>query len=219
MPAKKQTHMPASDPLDKELGAALGSGLGKENAALLLENLQVAIPGITALLTTLQRARLDHRPRETIEDGITTLDGEGDGLAEGDTPFDARAADLIKSGDWDDIYPGLDLLTTDEAADALGVSQPTVLQWIEKGKLLGLRKVKRGYRIPADTLLERRAAMPGMAYVINEICRGHHNLAWAFLNSSAAEDDAALLVLDFLQDGDLDAVKRAATSWVEGFTA
>jgi excisionase family DNA binding protein len=218
MPAK-QTQIPASDPLDQELGAALRSGLGKANASLLMANLQVAIPGIAAILTTMQTARLDHRPRETAEDGITTLGGEGDDLTLADTPFEARAADLIKSGDWEDIYPGLDLLTTDEAANALGISQPTVLQWIEKGKLLGLRKAKRGYRIPADTLLARRAAMPGMAYVINEICGGHHNLAWAFLNSPPADDGLALRILDLLQEGDLDAVKRAATSWAEGFTA
>ena len=133
-------------------------------------------------------------------------------------PLQVRAVDLIKTGDWAGIDPGVVLLSTDDAAKALDLSQPTILQWIAKGKLLGLCNTTRGYRIPLDTLIEGRAAIPGMAYVINEICGGHHNLAWSFLTSVPADDGRPAKVLDLLRSRDLDTVIRAATSWADGYT-
>jgi len=41
-----------------------------------------------------------------------------------------------------------DMLSTDEAAQLVGTTRVTINAWIAKGRAIGLRQVKRGYRMP-----------------------------------------------------------------------
>lgn len=131
------------------------------------------------------------------------------------TRLEEKAARLIKTGDWADIYPGLTLLDIKDAAILLCLPQTVVLQWIGEGKLLALRNSAHQFRIPVDTLMDRRAAIPGMAHVINEICKGYHNLAWLFLIQPVPDEDGLRHVIDLLKEGDMDRLDQAALIWHE----
>lgn len=41
-----------------------------------------------------------------------------------------------------------DLLTTAEAAELAGVTHKTVINWIDKGRAIGLSQTKRGFKLP-----------------------------------------------------------------------
>lgn len=41
-----------------------------------------------------------------------------------------------------------DMLTTDEAADLVGVSRVTINSWIKQGRCIGVSNLRRGFKIP-----------------------------------------------------------------------
>ena len=61
----------------------------------------------------------------------------------------------------------MDLLKLNEAADALGISFPTIKQWIYKGKLRSVKTVGGHHRIPQDEV----DRLLGAKIRISEICR------------------------------------------------
>ena len=107
--------------------------------------------------------------------------------------------DVTRFGDWDELYPGIELLTTYEAAELLGKSQPTVLSWIDKGELLALeRKGRRGFRLPAEQFVDGKPIL-GIAEVARVI--GHPGLAWRFLTTPLEFDGSDARPLDKLKSG------------------
>lgn len=49
------------------------------------------------------------------------------------------------------IIQGKTYLRTQEAADEIGVSKPTLLRWIKDGKISDVRRDRRGWRIFSET--------------------------------------------------------------------
>lgn len=42
----------------------------------------------------------------------------------------------------------VDMISTDEAAELAGATRKTVINWIDKGRAIGLSQTKRGFRLP-----------------------------------------------------------------------
>lgn len=68
-----------------------------------------------------------------------------------------QVLEAMKAGKAVTVAPQSQLLTTQQAADLLGVSRPTVVKLIDEGTLLGDTPGKRRRMVKLDDLLEYRA--------------------------------------------------------------
>ena len=142
----------------------------------------------------------------------------GDALFDDELPAgeELDLSEFLITGSFEDIWPGVDLLTTQAAAKKLGIVVSTLHEWCKTGKLLRLsRKSKRGYRVPSELILGKKKIVPGLAQIIARIGRGSHNTAWDFLTDTVEFEDGFARPLDLLIQGRLDEVLAQERRWGE----
>lgn len=227
---------------DEELGEKLRLSLGVHVAGLIAGHPVAAIGAVTGALSAMSDKDLQEiKQRRLLGPGVNKLIAKlienpwGSGAetpqrakgikhltgdaTEDDVLPDGQEIDLTPyymSGDFEDIWPGVELLTTDEAAKKLGIVRSTLHEWFKKGKVLKLsRQGKRGYRVPAELILGKNKIVPGLAQVIERIGHGSHNLAWGFLTDSVEFKDGFQRPLDLLKDGRVDEVLAQERRWGE----
>ena len=110
--------------------------------------------------------------------------------------------------------PFFTTMSTTEASDILGVSRTTAIQWIEAGKLIGLKGAKRGWRIPRAQIRRGRLA-PGLEAV--SVHFGDAEEAWHFLVSDQLIGEDRIRPLDLLFKKQADTVARLAEGYGRDF--
>ena len=166
---------------------------------------------------------LIHRPDvfkpalEAVQNAISTTLSENNDLTLSEKPLQERLdTSQIYVGDWDELYPNDKLLTTDECADVLKISQPTVLKRIKANRILALRRSKRGYRIPS-AVLSKGGVIGGLKHLLDSVPNFSHNLAWDFLKSQIEYDGKIVLALDVLNNENAPALVSALHAYLEGY--
>lgn len=198
----------ATTDLERELGKAIVRAVGRKDARRLLAApnvLQSAVATAAAAWDALGAKNASRLPA-------------GDGAASALDGADARArlAPFVLEGDWDALWPDDELLTTDETAELIGRSQPTVLEWIKKDRIVGLTRKKRGYRIPREQFGKKGGIVTGIAEIIGLL--PDHNAVWSFLTEPYPFNKGLARPLDLLKKGALDEVVAAAESWGTDFS-
>ena len=166
---------------------------------------------------------LIHRPDvfkpalEAVQNAISTTLSENNDLTLSEKPLQERLdTSQIYVGDWDELYPNDKLLTTDECADVLKISQPTVLKRIKANRILALRRSKRGYRIPS-AVLSKGGVIGGLKHLLDSVPNFSHNLAWDFLKSQIEYDGKIVLALDVLNNENAPALVSDLHAYLEGY--
>ena len=191
--------------LESRIGKIVIDGLGDTVARQLLETPGLLVTAAATALAT--RNALDAAPKRSLV---------GEGLEEAITPEERLRLfqPMLIEGDWKDVWPDDELLTTEEAAKRCGVSVQTIVDWINKGKLIGLKRRKRGYRVPARQIMKDGRPVDGLEAVVAEI--SIHNAAWAFLTTTFPFDSTDARPLDVLKFGKIQRVVEAARGWGQG---
>jgi hypothetical protein len=106
------------------------------------------------------------------------------------------------------------LLSLDEAAKLLNVTQAAVRTWIESKRLFALR----GELIPAEQILAGGDVVPGIAQVLTIIPDAE--AAWDFLDEESAfvYPEKSVRPIEALREGKVEAVVAAAHSFLEAFS-
>lgn len=166
---------------------------------------------------------LIHRPDvfkpalEAVQNAISTTLSENNDLILSEKPLQERLdTSQIYLGDWDELYPNDKLLTTNECAAVLGISQPTVLKRIKANRILALRRSKRGYRIPS-AVISKGEVISALKYLLDSVPNISHNLVWDFLKSKIEHDGKFVLALDVLNEEDVPTLISALHAYLEGY--
>lgn len=198
----------ATAELERELGKAIVKAVGRKDARRLL-----AAPNVLQSAVATAAAAWD-----TIGARPGALLPRGDG---GVSALDAPTARqrlnaLFVDGDWDELWPDDELLSTDETAELIGKSQPTVLDWIKRDRIIGLTRKKRGFRVPREQFSKKGELIAG----VNEILAilPDHNTAWSFLTEPYPFDSGLARPLDFIKKGKVEEALAAANSWGTDFS-
>lgn len=139
------------------------------------------------------------------------------GEAVNDAPLSDRDAALPFTDDVETVGeddPFYETLSTTEASDILDISRTTAIQWIEGGKLIGLKGAKRGWRIPKAQIRRGRLA-PGLEDVSKHFDDPEE--AWHFLVSEMVIDSDRGRPLDLLFKKKADLVVKLAESFGRDF--
>ena len=145
---------------------------------------------------------------------ITRL--EGDGIDDSMKEHSSKVtwADVTVYGDRSELYPGVNFYTTQEVGKLTGMSQRTILAWINKGKLLGFqRQGVQGYRLPSIQFKDGKP-LQGLEEVISTI--GDPYATWHFLRVPQYLDVKAVLPIDVPISGD-DQLIRAVILVAGGY--
>lgn len=129
-------------------------------------------------------------------------------------PAEAESRLAALTQDVDESDPYYATWSTTEAAKALKVSRPTVLQWIKTGRLIGLAGAKRGWRVPKAQIRRAKPA-PGLKAVIDIF--GDPETAWHFLVQEQSVDGKSIRPLDRLFAGEADFVAALAAGYGRDF--
>lgn len=230
---------------DTEIGEMMKKALGLSVATMIIQNPIVALGAINGALAAmlhlpdadengLKPSRVkraisalqlsgrravdlsafpDHPVNQNSETHSTGDASIHDVLPDGET---IDLAPFMLTGSFEDIWPGVDLLTTEKAAKRLGIVVSTLHEWCKAGTLLRLsRKGKRGFRIPSELIVGKKKIVPGLALVIEKIGHGSHNLAWRFLTDQIEFEDGVARPLDLLKAGRVDEVLAQERRWGE----
>jgi|GEM_PF-1054224 len=189
----------AAADLERELGKAIVKAVGRKDARRLL-----AAPSV--LQSAVATASAAWEVFGAI--GSSRLPA-GDGARARLTPF-------VLEGEWATLWPDDELLTTDEAAELTGKYQPTILEWIKKGRLVGLTRKKRGYRVPKEQFGKKGEIIEGIDDVVAIL--PDHNTAWSFLTEPYPFDKGLARPIDVLKKGAREEVAAAARSWGTDFS-
>ena len=191
------------DELDSELGRILREGLGAPDARQFLDSPQVLVSAAAAALAAyreIQAKPVRHLPA-------------GDGARPPLSPEEARrvleAHKMV--GDWNELWPDDELLTTDEAGARMGVSRPTVIDRIENNKIVGLTREARGYRIPAEQFDSAGIPIKGISAILDLIPT--HNAAWLFLTAPFPFEEGERRPIDVLKSENASDAVAAARGW------
>ena len=145
---------------------------------------------------------------------ITRLKGDGIDDSMKEYSSNVTWANVTVFGDWSELYPGVNFYTTQEVGKLTGMSQRTILAWINKGKLLGFqRQGVQGYRLPSIQFKDGKP-LQGLEEVISTI--GDPYATWHFLRVRQYLDGKAELPIDVLISGD-DQLIRAVISVAGGY--
>ncbi len=164
-------------------------------------------------LELLKNIRASSRPTDPSD--VVRLKGDGidDSLAKQSNSV--TLDDVTVRGNWNELYPGVDFLTTHETARLMGLSQKTVRSWIKNRKLLALqRKGVQGYRLPSTQFDREGKPLNGLEEIISII--GNPYLTWDFLRIPQFLDKEAVLPIDVLESGNKNLIKKVI-SIAEGF--
>ena len=105
--------------------------------------------------------------------------------------------DVTIDGDWEDSYPGVELLTEKEAARLMETSVKEIEKLIREGKLLALGQGgTRGIRLPAEQF-QRGCPIDGLANVLSIIASPE--LAWVYLTTPLCLDTGSKRPIDVLR--------------------
>lgn len=190
-----------------KIGKAIGNSLGRPQSLILRNS-----PLLLHLLTGDARAAADrsdapqtfHLPR-------------GNGTGPLTRKHSQRAqVDFIAEGDWGELWPNDELLTTVETAALLGKSQPAVLDWIRRNRIIGLTRKKRGFRVRRKQFGRKGEFFVGANDVIS-ILPDHHT-AWSFLTEPYPFDSGIARPRDFINKGKVELALAAADSWGADFS-
>ena len=192
-----------TEELDSELGRILREGLGAPDARQLLDSPQVLVSAAAAALAAFRE--ISEKPTRRLPAG----DGDRRSLSPAEARRVLKAHRMV--GDWHELWPDDELLTTDEAAARIGVSRPTVIDRIQRNQIVGLKREARGYRVPAEQFDSAGAPLQGISEVLDLIPT--HNAAWMFLTAPFPFDEGERRPIDVLRAGDPDNVVSAARGW------
>lgn len=103
---------------------------------------------------------------------------------------------------------GTDAVSVAEAAKRLGVSRPTIYNWINDGSLIAWKVDGRGLEIPAEQLADRQRVASGISSVLDAI--GDPQRAWDFLSKQRTIGGKRARPIDQLKAGQEQAVASAA---------
>ena len=94
-----------------------------------------------------------------------------------------------------------EFLSSDEMAERIGITRPTVHEWLKSGKLLGWQGAKRGYLFPAAQIDEQGQPPTGLERITTLL--GNEQATWDWLTSELTllDGDTALARL---RAGDVD---------------
>ena len=105
--------------------------------------------------------------------------------------------DVTIDGDWEDSYPGVELLTDREAARLMETTVTEIERLIREGKLLALGQGgSRGIRLPAQQF-QRGHPIHGLADVLSIIASPE--LAWVYLTTPLWLDTGSKKPIDVLR--------------------
>jgi len=200
----------SSAELELELGKAIVKAVGRKDARRLLNAptvLQSAVAAASATWEALGAKGGRNHYLPTGDSGVAALDRAS---------ANTRLAPLIMEGDWTTLWPDDELLTTDETAELIGKSQPTILEWIKNGRIIGLTRKKRGYRVPKEQFGKQKKIVEGIADVIALL--PDHNIVWSFLTEPYSFESGLKRPIDLLKKGAAKDVIAAAASWGSDFS-
>ena len=108
--------------------------------------------------------------------------------------------DVTIDGDWEDLYPGVKLLTQEEVAELMGKSLSSIQKLIKERKLLPLGLGgRRGIRFPAEQF-QRGQPIEGLADVLAIIVSP--TLAWQYLTNPLWIETSSKRPIDILKSSD-----------------
>lgn len=199
----------SSAELERELGKAIVKAVGRKDARRLLNAPTVLQSAVAAASATWEAlGAKGGRSRLPVGDGsVAALDRAS---------AKSKLAPFIMEGDWEILWPDDELLTTDETAELIGKSQPTVLEWIKKGRIIGLTRNKRGYRVPKEQFARQHKVIEEITKVTALL--PDHNIVWSFLTEPYPFESGLKRPIDLLKKGAVEDVIAAATSWGSDFS-
>lgn len=106
-----------------------------------------------------------------------------------------------------------EFLSSEEMGERIGITRPTVHEWLRCGKIIGWQGARRGYLFPAAQLDKHGQPPAGLQRITALL--GNEQAAWDWLTSELTllDGDTALTRL---RAGDVDEVEGAALSYREG---
>lgn len=198
----------ATAELERELGKAIVKAVGRKDARRLL-----AAPNVLQSAVATAAAAWD---AIGAKPGALLPRGDGGVAALNATTARQRLSAFIVDGDWDELWPDDELLTTDETAELIGKSQPTVLDWIKRDRIIGLTRKKRGFRIPREQFGKKGELIAGVKEILAIL--PDHNAAWSFLTEPYPFDSGLARPLDFIKKRKVEEALAAANSWGTDFS-
>ena len=178
--------------------------LSSEEVAL-ISNRDVASALVRRLRAYLNRYRnTEHRqPRSSVREILNDLNRSSESIeALGDRskPQNQETVtwdDVTIDGDWEDSYPGVELLTLTEVARLMETTVTEIEKLIREGKLLALgQSGSRGIRLPAKQF-QRGQPIHGLADVLSTIASPE--LAWVYLTTPLWLDTGSKRPIDVLR--------------------
>ncbi|PHR62199.1 MAG: hypothetical protein COA43_00730 [Robiginitomaculum sp.] len=110
--------------------------------------------------------------------------------------------------------PFYSTLSTVEVGDILKISRTTVIQWIDRGKIIGIKGAKRGWRIPKAQIQAGRLAprLKAISAIFDD-----SEAAWHFLVSEQLFGDKRARPIDLLFKKEFEWVTRLAEGYGSDF--
>lgn len=107
--------------------------------------------------------------------------------------------DISFDGEWEDLLPNVELLTSAEVADLLGVNRECVESLVDDGRLLVLGKNSRSEeRFPAEQFIDGNT-IAGLSNIIAAF--EQPELTWKFLSTPMFLDSETTRPIDVLKNG------------------
>lgn len=174
----------ATAELERELGKAIVKAVGRKDARRLL-----AAPNVLQSAVATAAAAWD---AIGAKPGALLPRGDGGASALDAATARKRLNAFIVDGEWEELWPDDELLTTDDTAEYISKSQPTVLDWIKRDRIVGLTRKKRGYRVPKEQFGKNGELIAGVKDVLAIL--PDHNTAWSFLTEPFPFEDRKSVV-------------------------
>ena len=178
--------------------------LNSEEVAL-ISNRDVASALVRHLRAYLNRYRNNEhqQPRSIVREILNDLNRSSksiEALGDRSRPQNQETVtwdDVTIDGDWEDSYPGVELLSDREAARLMETTVNEIEKLIREGKLIALGQGgTRGIRLPAEQF-QRGNPVDGLANVLSIIASPE--LAWVYLTTPLWLDTGSKRPIDVLR--------------------
>lgn len=131
-----------------------------------------------------------------LERSTETLPNKSD-AASRQNEFTVTWEEVTEDCDWDEIYPGVELLTINQVSEILDISSDDVTTLVQDGKVLALGQGgKRDIRFPKEQFVRDRS-IDGIARILAIF--DNHDFAWGYLSTPVQLESRWVKPIDVLK--------------------
>lgn len=131
-----------------------------------------------------------------LERSTETLPNKSD-AASRQNEFTVTWEEVTEDCDWDEIYPGVELLTINQVSEILDISSDDVTTLVRDGKVLALGQGgRRDIRFPKEQFVRDRS-IDGIARILAIF--DNHDFAWGYLSTPVQLESRWVKPIDVLK--------------------